>query len=496
MPAFLSGRFLHLTLFVMILMMGNAAFAANDGVTFESFYKADFSVSWLVNGLAAVLVGLLVLWGMPILAPSIMAAIGSIGTTVGGVFGFSGVAATNFGLALLGGGAVASGGFGVVGGTALLAAALTFGTDVTLDYAIGALSQKYDQNKFAEASLKMMTLPLPVNTSGSASVREAGEALKPTFGGDAWHCVNQYPDSIADFKSCLALVGKTQNARIGQALARMHSKRNTNSIATLERDAAMISLLEFLSNDYLSAQKSALLSYELARKNKGQPTLPAFVYASSLLYNEVPDFNESFDKFKYAVIGEPKNALTPVLFATYLDRLTYRLNDRAAGVDQIARLSRFAASLPNDQRKLAIQQTLLSHIFMRIKVAQQNVLALVRTQNASIRNKPQTLTIVKAAFQDYEQLLTMSTDLIPRQGDLLDVLANDNSWWESVKQGKNPLKKSGQALVEQRWPNALMKFQHAFISYHQGKAALQAEINSFERELRENLKAPSDQAAD
>ena len=80
----------------------------------------------------------------------------------------------------------------------------------------------------------------------------------------------------------------------------------------------MISLLEFLSNDYLSAQKSALLSYELARKNKGQPTLPAFVYASSLLYNEVPDFNESFDKFKYAVIGEPKNALTPVLFLSLI----------------------------------------------------------------------------------------------------------------------------------------------------------------------------------
>ena len=44
---------------------------------------------------------------------------GFIGTTIGG---YSGAAATSYGLALLGGGSVAAGGFGMAGGTAVVAA--------------------------------------------------------------------------------------------------------------------------------------------------------------------------------------------------------------------------------------------------------------------------------------------------------------------------------------------------------------------------------------
>jgi hypothetical protein len=43
-----------------------------------------------------------------------------IGTWIGELAGFSGAAATSYGLALLGGGSIASGGFGMAGGTALV----------------------------------------------------------------------------------------------------------------------------------------------------------------------------------------------------------------------------------------------------------------------------------------------------------------------------------------------------------------------------------------
>ncbi len=445
MRSFNYVYFSRLALPVLLVVVCKFAFAADDVVTFESFYRTGFTVNWLVNGIGAVLVGLLVFWGWPVLAPSIVAVIGSIGTTVGGIFGFSGVAATNFGLALLGGGAVASGGFGVVGGTALLAAALTFGTDVTLDYAVGALSQKYDEKKFSEASLKMITLPLPINTSGSNFLKQAGDTLKSDTGSDAWYCLKKYPNNIADFKTCLAEVGKTQKERIDRTLTILRMNQKENSREPLARDTTMRALLEFLSNAYHGAQKSALIAYEVARKTGNPPTLPAFIYACSLLYNELPNLNESFDKFQYAVVGEPKNMLTPILFATYLDRLSYRLNDRTDGVDQFARLSQLAGSLSADQRKLAIQQSLISYVFIQVYVAQQRVLSLVRSKNTTVRKNPKILSKVTGAIEDYEKLLTISTDLIARQGDLLDLLADDSSWWETVKQGKNPLKKSGLA---------------------------------------------------
>lgn len=484
-----SGRFFQFTVFATFLLMSGLACAADSATTFESFYRADASMSWLVNGMAALVIGGLVFLGLPILGPSMVALISSIGTTVGGVFGFTGIAATNFGLALLGGGAIAGGGFGMLGGTALLAAALTFGTDVTLDYAIGTAMQRYDAGKFAEASLNMMTLPLPVNSSGSESVRLAVKALKTDVTGDSWHCVKQYPNSVASFKTCLATSEKSQRQRVNTALKVIWANRKSTLKAELEREAAMLSLLHFLNNDYAKAQTSALRSYKLAIKNKSSPTLPAFIYATSLLYGDKPNLDESFDKFQYAVIAEPKNAMTPVLFATYLDRLSFRLNDRGAGVDQIARLSSFVESLPHDPRKLAIQQTLLSHTLMQLKLAQQKVLILTQTQNDSIRIRPSTLIEVRTSALDYNQLLKTANALATRQTALLALLSRDKSWWESIKSGGIPMNDPAQALKDQGWPETLQKFQAALNGYEADQNALKQRVNIFENELADRLKA-------
>lgn len=483
------GRFFQIIVVATFFLMSGLACAADSATTFESFYRADTSMSWLVNGVAALVIGGLVILGLPILGPGMVAFIGSIGTTVGGVFGFTGIAATNFGLALLGGGAIASGGFGMLGGTALLAAALTFGTDVTLDYAIGAAVQRYDAAKFAEASLKMITLPLPVNPSGSESVKLAVKALKTDVAGDSWHCVKQYPNSVAGFKTCLATSEKSQRQRVNKALAVLWANRKSTQKTELEREAAMLGLLQFLNNDYTKAQASALRSYKLAIKNKSSPTLPAFIYATSLLYVDRPNLEESFNKFQYAVIAEPKNPMTPVLFAAYLDRLSFRLNDRGAGVDQIARLSRFAESLPKDPRKLAIQQMLLSHTLMQLKLSQQKVLSLTRTQNDSVRIRPSTLFEIRASASDYSQLLSTGNALATRQADLLALMSRETSWWESVKGGENPMSDPAQALKEQGWPETLNKFQVALNSYETNQSALNQLGHIFEKELADRRRA-------
>ncbi len=474
---------------IVFLLISTWTFSGENSTTFESFYRPATSINWWYLGVAAALVGILAFVGFVILAP--VGLITSIGTSIGGLFGLSGIAATNAGLALLGGGAMATGGFGVIGGTALLAAALTFGMEVTIDYAIGSLTSKYEANKFAEASLKMMTLPLPLNTSGPASVKAAGKALDSTVVRDSFECTQQFPNGVDEFTLCLAAKQKPQHQLVRDALLAMNSNRGSTSIADIEREAAMYALLHFLNNDYVSAKPAALRAYELGVKS-GSPTLPAFIYSASLLYDESPNLPNSWEIFKYAIAGEPNNPLTPVLFSAYLDRLSYRLNDGAVGVGQIDLIGRFAATLDDDIRKLVIQQTILSHDLMQIKVAQQRILSLTGSQSRNIRENPKTLAVVKASLNDYNLLLKIGEGLSARQLALLNALSRDGSWVETIKEGKNPFKSSAEMFASLGWPDSLQKYKGALEAYERSKKVLEDRITVLEREQFEaRMEKPS-----
>lgn len=468
---------------VALLTASGSAFPADGVTTFASFYHQGPSVSWLWGGLAAALVGILVFIGWPVLGPVLTTAIGSIGTSIGSLLGLSGIAATNAGLALLGGGAIASGGFGVIGGTALLAAALTFTTEVTLDYAIGTVASKYEASKFSEASLKMMTLPLPVNTSGPDSVRAAGKAMESSTVRDAWECTKKFPESVDELKRCVAAKQKPQRQLVRDALAAMNANRKPLSAADEERENALYALLHFLDNNYSDAKRYALKAYEQGVRSSGAPTLPAYIYAASLLYDETPNLIEANSKFQYSIASEPDNPLTPVLFSALLDRLSFRLNDGAVGVDTLDQISKFAEVLPEDYRKLAIQQALLSHDLMQIKLNQQRVLSLTGSQNITIRENPRTLDAVKQSVQDYAKLLKTAATLLARQDRLIDHLGQHRPWWEDVKKGNNPFKSVKEMLDAQGWPQTLGKFKTAFVGYQRSQKDLEDRVVRFEKDL-------------
>jgi hypothetical protein len=469
----------------LMISLSDTAFAADGASTFESFYRPAFSISWVIAGLSAVVIGILVFVGLPVVGPGMVAVIGTIGTSIGGLFGLAGVAATNFGLAILGGGALVTGGFGMAGGTAVLAAALTFGTQVIFDYSAGTLLSKYESSKFSEASLTMMSLPLPVNTDGPKSVEAAGKALKGTLAADSWHCVKQFPESIDEFKQCIASKQKAQRELVRGAIAVMGTYKSTpeTSLEGAERENAMSALLHFLANDYIGAKNAAQRAYALGIKSSDTPTLPAFIWAASMLYDDKPNFKDSFSRFQYAIAAEPKNPLTPVLFSAYLDRLSYRLNDRAATVAEIDRINAFSQALGDDERKLAIQQTLLAHYLMQIKVSQQRVISLTNTQNKGIRENPLTLEIVKVSFMEYDQMLNAGSSLIQRQNALLEVLASSSTWWKVLKAGKNPLGSSNQVYLDDAWSISLQNFGKALADYRNDKPGLAQRIALFEKEL-------------
>lgn len=91
----------------------------------------DSWTSLAVGALAAIAVGGILF----VTGGAVSPVAGSLGTWVGSLYGYSGAAATNFGLALLGAGAVASGGLGAGGAQSLLGSVLGFSTDVVVDYA-------------------------------------------------------------------------------------------------------------------------------------------------------------------------------------------------------------------------------------------------------------------------------------------------------------------------------------------------------------------------
>lgn len=97
-----------------LLWLPGHSHAATSYATFESFYRPSSISIWTIAGVAALFT---VLASAAIVLTSGAASpiVAATGTWIGGLMGYSGAVATNTGLALLGGGSIASGGFGIIG---------------------------------------------------------------------------------------------------------------------------------------------------------------------------------------------------------------------------------------------------------------------------------------------------------------------------------------------------------------------------------------------
>jgi hypothetical protein len=342
---------------IILLSLLTVAWSANaqtDLATFESFYESDSSILWLLAiGLAIIGGGLVYVSG-----GTATPVVTGIGTWIGGMMGLSGIAATNAGLALLGGGAIASGGFGIIGGTTLLTFALTFGTQVVIDYGINKAVVAYDYSKFAELSQKMTTLPLPKNEKGPTSFKNAMKVIK------------QVDDKAS------VLEANTQQL-VSQAITELKAgKTSSASEQDVLREQSLLALLSFIKNDYREAKKASETAYDIALRQGQKATLPAFILATSSLYDSVPDFERSFGLFSYAVTNEKDYVIRALLFATFLDRVWYRLDEGSISSDVLKRINDLSETFNYQKEKAVIQEVILSRYFMRIKLLQQKILSL------------------------------------------------------------------------------------------------------------------------
>ena len=323
------------------------------------------------------------------------AAVVAAGTWIGKMMGLSGAVATNAGLALLGGGSIASGGFGMVGGAALLTAVFTFSTEVAFDYSVRTAEEfisQYSYAKLAEKSENMTTLPMPVNQSGPESYENAVKILS--------NIRDDEPLFSSNSRDILSKAIRTGRAGENYALV-----GNEDRV----RQQALLSLLYFVSNEYVDAKKHAAEAMYHARESQIKHTLPTFIFATSSLYEEDVLFNSiTGEHFRAAILNEPDNPLIPLLFSIYLDRLSLRFNDTNLGERAFASVFMIMRNPAIEDYQSVNYLTILSRYLIQLKLHQQKITYLADVSNPTIKNSPITLKVVKDTLRRYEDFLSGS----------------------------------------------------------------------------------------
>jgi hypothetical protein len=370
---------------LLLLVFNTTIFATTELATFESFYVESSYIGWIIAIVFAAIAGAVIFFTGGTASPIVI----GIGTWIGNMAGLSGIAATNYGLALLGGGSMATGGLGVAGGVAILTATLTFSTDVIIDYTLGNVISSYNYSNFVKDSKNMLTLPIPQNEDGSDSYEIIVEDLKEK--------INKKESLHSDF-----------NQKILLNQIKFHGLENNI------KDLSLLSYLYFTTNDYKRAKIKAFESIYLARVKNIKRTLPAFIVATSSLYDKyVNIYTNNSDYFRYSVLAEPDNKLIPVMFAIYLDRVLYRMNDRVSWNYKIIDNIRDIAFEIKDEDVL--NQSLvviMMRYFIRIKLEQQKIVSLTNSNNTMIKNSDKTLIVVKESLTEYKKLLHSLSKII------------------------------------------------------------------------------------
>lgn len=373
-----------IALFFLSVFLANNALAAEPG-TFGYFYSESLTINWWFAIGFAVLAAILVITTGGAASPAVASGVAPIATMIGNVAGYSGVAATNYGLALLGGGALAAGGTGMAGGAALLSAALIFGGSAVTDLAFSAGSTKYSYQSLVEQSKNIPTLPPPIRTTGSEPYKKAQAILK-------------------GYKKEEPINGNQNQAVFREAIG--VAEKGLNGVKNDEEVQlrTLLSYLYFATNQYKESAIQSRAAIKLARELNLKWTLPAYVYAVSSLYAEKPDFSSLNDEyFRYSVVAEPGNALVPILFSQYMSHINLRFRGDTSSyylkVGEVARDGRLREY--SDQ----ILTSMLVNYFVNLKMEQQRITVLSNSTNEKIKNSPATLDDTERALKEYKALL-------------------------------------------------------------------------------------------
>lgn len=427
-----------IVVFLCVAVPVKSAMAQDEYASFQSFYRDSSEISWpVLIGVAVVTGGIVVATGgvgTPFAA--------SIGTWIGGVMGYTGIAATNAGLAMLGGGSLAAGGFGMLGGTVVIATTTSVATDL-LFYKGEQLWSQYDYETLAERSASLPTLGLPVEDAGSILYETAIESIRDR------KLENVETEEEVEFVRLVIYQALEQSSLEAQGRLKVSTLGfERNIVFTTEqkaRNEALIALLFFLVNDYENSAKHAYLSIEYGRKAGIERGLPAFLYATSSLYKDDINFSEITDQyFEYSIQSQADTDFIPTMFSIYMDRMLLRFEEgklSAQDLDEI-RLLMDSEAISAEYR-LANYTLLLSKYNALLDWELEYVSTMTESTNSEIRNSPTTLNRLNIALQRFEQYAEKSQVAVER----LTFISNSNEPEEEGVAELNKLTQDWESLV-------------------------------------------------
>ena len=399
--------------FGFLLSAMSVSAASSEGATFESFYVPGLTIGFL--GWAAIVV--VTVATVAIVAISGGAAspvVASIGGYIGGAFGLTGVAATNFGLALLGGGALSTGGFGMAGGIAVLTAALTFSGEVVFSYVIEGGIHHFESGRFEKDSRAMIKLP-PVRTAdGPAPYEKAMAILKGI-----------------DLKKCLD--GEENEPILKKALVELEKDHDGLKDKDRCRVDGLRAIIYSQLNDYYSAAAAASKSIECGTASKVGVAVPLFIKALCVFAERDPNINNALEgDFKEAIRCEPKNKLIPMLYSIILDRFQYRYVDGAASAKD---LEVFCDIIDDKAVSVEVRDVVMTIIYARtvslLKLDQQAIYGVGRTASNSLKENPRVKEDLEKHLHCYEVLVEIC------ERKILPKLAKSSKVKESSEMIKN-----------------------------------------------------------
>ncbi|MBR2425859.1 MAG: hypothetical protein IKB16_03865 [Lentisphaeria bacterium] len=380
---------------ISLIMLGLCAtqLKAAEYGTFESFYSSGGLAWWewglIIAGTIAVGVLTFITWGGT--APAWMV---TVGTWIGSTIGLHGIAAANFGLALLGGGAVAAGGLGVAGGVAVLTAAMTFGVETTLSYGTDIALEKWNQAKFVEANKEMLTLPLPRNKKGGIAYRTA---------------INYLKENLKENKEKGIDISTPENQHVLKRASeilyeKMQSEKDKDYIL---KNKTLLALLYFQTNNYSKASKEAQEAMILADEIREKRTMSSYIWAISEIAN--PEKNctkETIQALRIAYYHEPDYELIPIMTACAMDRFMYRYHYGELSIDHMRYFLGIITNQQIDKKLSAVSlEIFVTRCLVELKRTKQDI--YIVTKDESMMGDKKIVDELRNRFERHKDLVSM-----------------------------------------------------------------------------------------
>jgi len=378
----------HLTIWLVALTVVVPSLALADALTFDEMYSKEVGL-WIWGVAILFAVGAAAfLWftgftGSPLVV--------GIGTWIGNMAGFTGIAATNYGLALLGGGAVAAGGFGVAGGTVVLTALVAFSSSLATDYVFETAFMKYEESRFLEASKKMPVLPFPLSTKGNEHYREVLGFLEENFKKDE-------------------LPSGPRNAWVVSAAIVKLEKRQRNKVLD-NRGLLLLAILYHYRSEKGDLAKAVKIADRVIAKEKSRNvkepmlTVPLAIRGVCSLGIEHVNAESAVADLAKVVQFERKEAMLPIVGAVFADRFVVR-NDifEARSMTDLmeAGLAHIEDRAPRDTFILALVTRYnykMNEYWSAIKYFHANL------QNDAVVSDAENMKTLSLVFQKHEGML-------------------------------------------------------------------------------------------